>query len=155
MLTYNIEESKRDKRPEKPSTLPKPYHGLVSLPTLVKSTERRLCSSITRDILHMFVIRQIENYHSEFAERVRKSKTEESKNQICGCTLISFIFLCLNYSSKKPPTHHHAGRNQSQTGTYLWILLLPERNSCCNEKKAHWMWSSSIILKPLASKQKQ
>lgn len=44
------------------------------------------------------------------------------------------FLVCLNYRSKRPPTLHHAERNQSQTGTYFWTLPLPDRNSSCSQK---------------------
>lgn len=66
----------------------------------------------------------------------RENKSRRKENQKCGhTTFSSMFFLCELYSFTKPPSLHHAGRNQSQTGTYLWTLLLPERNSFYSEKK--------------------
>lgn len=62
-----------------------------------------------------------------------KARVKKAKNAAAWDFPHGF-FVCLNYSSKKPPTLHHVGRNQSQTGTYLWTLLLPERNSSPGEK---------------------
>lgn len=135
MLTYNIRKSKTERQPDKPSTNALPMFLSVCLLWL-NSTEMTLCSGITKDILHMFVIHQIENYHTEFAKREgerMKVKGKKTKN-VAARDFPHCFFVCLYYSSKKPPTLHHVGRNQSQTGTYLWTLLLPERNSSYSEK---------------------
>lgn len=85
----------------------------------------------------MFIIHPIEIYHIISRKKgrwVMKARGKKTKMWPYSIFLIAF-FVCLKYSSKKPPTLHHVGRNQSQTGTYLWTLLLPESNSSSSEKK--------------------
>lgn len=92
--------------------------------------------------------------HNLQNERAREGERGERRPEMWHCE-IWLAFLCVQRcSSKKPPTLEHAGGNQAQTGTYLWIPLLPDKNSSIL-KKACWICSSSIILKPLASRQKQ
>lgn len=66
-----------------------------------------------------------------------------------------FVFACLRLSSKKPPTLPQR-REKPVSNWHLFMEFATAREKFLLAwKKAHWICGSSIILKPLALKQKQ
>lgn len=100
---------------------------------------------------------------AHYFQKGEKNKSERANTVACEIFLVtSFIYLffvvaCLCRSSKKPPTFP---TTTTQGETSLKLAPIYGVRSCQREiplslKKAHWICVSSIILKPLALKQKQ
>lgn len=108
---------------------------LVSLPALIKQNPGDIVLGLYKGYpAHVWCTSIWKLSHRTCKEREREQKREERKPKNAAAQDFPHCFF-VNYGSKKPPTLHHVGKNQSQTGTYLWTLLLPERNSSYSEKK--------------------
>lgn len=127
ILTYNIEKYQRERQPRKPTTNVLP-DILVSLPVLVKQHCEGHCAQALKGISYTHV------YHIKYHMCKEKKRDENPKCSHTRLCSLLFCVLKLKSSSKKPPTLHHAESSQSLTSTYLWIMLLPDRNSSYSEK---------------------
>lgn len=138
MSTYNIQKSKIKRQPEKP------FNQFASLPALVKQHWRdTLLKQYKGYPTHVCYTSNWKLSHIICKKRGGENESKSKEGQKCGSARfsLSLFFLCVcAHSSKKPPTLHHVGRNQSQTGTYLWTLLLPEKNSSYIEKSPLNVW---------------
>lgn len=145
MLTYIIQKKSRQRG----------YPSVFSLAMFLSvcllwlnSTGRRLSWSIAKHILHMFVIHQIRNDHTEWPRREREWKREERKPKMWSHNIFPIaLFMCLYFQKA---THTSPRREKPVSNWHLFMDFSSARKKFLQKKS---VWMSSVIQRPLKQKQ--
>lgn len=139
MLTYNIQKSKTEKGPEKPSTKVLP-HVLVSLPALVKRALRGPCTRALEGIsctCLLCVKLRIITQNLQREEQTVKASDKKAKKMWPHTRFSLLLFLCACTAAPKSHPHFTTEGETSLKLAPIYGLCYCQTEIPPGEKKAH------------------